>query len=115
MGWSGKHGNHIYIITSLTLSLDPNRRPPPPLNSPTKPPSASPKQPAPPMFNPSDVLNRAALKKTKMSTNRVPPAEALPPPPPPPPQPTEPDWAPKEYIEKGEHYLECYTLIIIIL
>lgn len=58
------------------------------------------------MFNPSDVLNKA-LKKTKTPTSRMPPAEMLPPPPPPPPQPTEPDWAPREYIEKGEHYLEC--------
>ena len=44
----------------------------------------------------------------------MPPAETLPPPPPPPPQPTEPDWAPREYIEKGEHYLESYTMVFII-
>ena len=57
---------------------------------------------AAPMFNPSDVLNRGALKKTKAPAGRVPPAETLPPPPPPP---SEPEWAPREYLEKGKHHL----------
>lgn len=60
------------------------------------------------MFNPSDILNRAALKKTRAPGGHMPPAETLPPPPPPPPQPTEPDWAPREYLEKGEHYIELH-------
>lgn len=84
----------------LIFPLDPSRKPPPPLNSPTKPKAAAPTKQQPPMFNPSDVLNKA-LKKTKISNIRI-PAETLPPPPPPPP--SEPDWAPREYLEKGENY-----------
>ena len=76
------------------------------MNSPTKPVSASPKQPGPPVFNPNDILSRGGLKKPRTSNSRMPPAENLPPPPPPPPQPTEPEWAPREYLEKGGHCLE---------
>ena len=67
-----------FIVTNhvLLLHIDPNKKPPAPLTSPTPKANkvASPKQPAMPAFNPS--------------------------------QPTEPDWAPKEYLEKGKHYLE---------
>ena len=41
--------------------------------------------------------NYVKTKKTKTSTGSKPPF--LPPPPPPP---SEPDWAPREYLEKGE-------------
>lgn len=102
LGWSGKDAILLSYLIYVALLLDPNRKPPPPLNSPTKP-SPKQKQPPAPLFNPSDVLNRAALKKTKAGVNRMPPTEAVPPPPPPP---SEPEWAPREYLEKGEHYLE---------
>ena len=107
MGWTGRSGNQ-FIATNhvFLLHLDPNKKPPAPLTSPTPKTTkvASPKQPAMPAFNPSDILKQSQLKKTKMSTGRS-PSDSLPPPPPPPPQPTEPDWAPKEYLEKGKHYL----------
>ena len=93
--WDGQVSVRIFlhIMCYHTFSLDPNRKPPPPLTSPTRP---SPKQQpmTAPTFNPSDVLNRGALRRTK------PPSEPLPPPPPPP---SEPEWAPREYLEKGEH------------
>ncbi|XP_065906382.1 actin-binding protein WASF2-like isoform X1 [Dysidea avara] len=80
---------------------DPNKGPPAPLTSPTPKANkvASPKQPAMSAFNPNDILKQTQLKKTKVSTGRS-PSDSLPPPPPPPPQPTEPDWAPKEYLER---------------
>ncbi|XP_065906383.1 uncharacterized protein [Dysidea avara] len=79
----------------------PNKGPPAPLTSPTPKANkvASPKQPAMSAFNPNDILKQTQLKKTKVSTGRS-PSDSLPPPPPPPPQPTEPDWAPKEYLER---------------
>ncbi len=50
-------------------------------------------------FNPADILNARLGGARKGSTKA--PVEPPPPPPPPPPS-SEPDWAPQNYLEKGE-------------
>jgi len=65
----------------------------PPVHAPAK--MTSPPQQG---FNPDDILKHRLGQRA----SRKAPVDLPPPPPPPPPQPTgDPDWAPKNYIEKG--------------
>lgn len=53
-------------------------------------------------FNPADILN-ARLGGARRASNKA-PVEPPPPPPPPPPS-SEPDWAPQNYLEKGDLFV----------
>ena len=73
------------------------RKTTPPATQPTAPKQKSREPPGPAPFNPEDIL-KARLSSRKGSKAPV----DLPPPPPP----SEPDWAPKKYLEKGGQLLE---------
>ena len=71
----------------------PADKPPAPVQSAVKR-SSGPQQ----AFNPDDILKHRLGQRA----SRKAPVDLPPPPPPPPPQATrDPDWAPKNYIEKG--------------
>ena len=81
------------IYSSTSVSAGPKKTTPP-AAQPTAP-RRKPKEPSGPApFNPDDIL-KARLGSRKGSKLPV----DLPPPPPP----SDPDWAPKRFIEKGGH------------
>ena len=78
---------------------------------PSKPvsrPPAQKKPPPGPSFNPDDIL------KVKLGSRKgsKPPVD-LPPPPPPPPPSSEPDWIPKNWIEKGMNTIKKQCGVVL--